>query len=276
MKFTLNNFWNLLLPYFLIYIVGGIISIPSIYLKFGDSSIDAFIKNLAFFPIIFLSIYILKHRFIHIYRIAIADFKSQGSFNNFITGVGFCLAFIISAVTLTYILGGVKFLKLGSSVFFISHITKDFLLIGLISNFIVCYTEELLFRVFLINYLNQFKTTFILPVILSSIIFAIGHFNYASIIDTVIAFVGGLVLGYVYQVAKSIYLCIGIHFAYNLYNYTLTTASSDKNDIAYRPFFLFYSKVLNSPVYMIDVFIFLAFVTMLLVLSRNNNLILKR
>ncbi len=180
----------------------------------------------------------------------------------FSIGLLFSLVIILIGVYVSNKTGGILYLGKGVSIFDYSYILIDFVLVGLISNLIVSYTEEILFRFFLIEYIDLHIKNKYLPVIISSLIFAIGHVQYSNIINTFIAFVGALVMGNLYRLTRSIYPGLGIHFGYNLYNYCFTSASNNKVGFAYRPFIWSYPEDIT---FTIDTFILLSFILMFVI-----------
>lgn len=68
-------------------------------------------------------------------------------------------------------------------------------------------SEEILFRAYLVK-----KT----GIILSSVIFALAHIAYGSIVEVLGAFGIGIILAYIFKEYKNILPCILIHFSYNL------------------------------------------------------------
>jgi len=81
--------------------------------------------------------------------------------------------------------------------------------------------EELLFRGFLQSYLRKFLRCN-WAIILSSIVFALFHFNLqqkeANFLIIPILFIMGLMLGFIYERQRSLYASISLHATYNIMN----------------------------------------------------------
>jgi membrane protease YdiL (CAAX protease family) len=73
-------------------------------------------------------------------------------------------------------------------------------------------TEELFFRSFLSPRVG---------IILSSILFAIAHFSYGSVVEVVGVLFVGLLLGSIYRMSNSLLPCIAVHMAYNFLSIAL-------------------------------------------------------
>lgn len=139
-------------------------------------------------------------------------------------------------------------------------VNLDFFLRILLAIFIVV-NEEIVFRLILINNL-EIKNK-LLVILISAGVFGVCHithflttFNPADLMIVLYTFLLGLLLGFTYLFANSIYPCIVIHFLFNLFQ-----------DILF-PYF-----VLNW-VYILTTFAFVAFVAIyvvaLLLFKRNS------
>ncbi|QEC74291.1 CPBP family intramembrane metalloprotease [Arachidicoccus ginsenosidivorans] len=96
------------------------------------------------------------------------------------------------------------------------------------------------------------------------IYFSAGHI-YSDPIHYIIAFLGGVTLGFAYYKTQSLYYCMGIHFMYNLYNYLFTSAINEKPNTLIRPFIIKYEASILS-VDKIDLFICMTFIGLFLYL----------
>jgi len=79
--------------------------------------------------------------------------------------------------------------------------------------------EELIFRSFIINGLKLLTKSTALALIVSSILFSIGHwFNEGStILSAVSSFIGGLMYGYAFIKTQKLWLPFGLHFTWNFF-----------------------------------------------------------
>jgi len=81
--------------------------------------------------------------------------------------------------------------------------------------------EEIVFRgIILKNLINKKGKVF--SIIVSSLVFAIGHINRLDIWYVLYTFLIGVFLGSLYIIADSIYLPIGFHFMWNSYSYLIS------------------------------------------------------
>jgi membrane protease YdiL (CAAX protease family) len=74
-------------------------------------------------------------------------------------------------------------------------------------------TEELFFRAFLSPRVG---------IVVSSILFALAHFTYGSIVEVVGVLFVGMLLASIYRMSRSITPCIVVHMAYNLLSIAVT------------------------------------------------------
>lgn len=265
MKLKFQNILYVFLPFVLIYLVGGLLSIPSLLFKPGNDSVQKLIISVVAIPLIFISLYIFKIKFHNLYLRILVQIKRKKIFIPFFYSFMFGTIFLLLAVGLTYAFNGIKFMDFGSTIIRKEQILESAILVALISNLLICVLEELLFRGFLLNYLNQFFKSH-WSILISALFFSVGHVNYSSIISFIIAFVGGIVIGFLYQKSKSLYAAIGLHFAYNLYNYTFTSALTSENELIARPFVFSYNQFYNFSFDTIDIFVVFAFLSMFLFL----------
>lgn len=79
------------------------------------------------------------------------------------------------------------------------------------------FCEEIFFRGVLLNYLSKWKGN-IIALILSSLIFTAFHItHYQDVISLSNVFIMGVWLGYMLIMTKSLYVSIGLHFAWDFY-----------------------------------------------------------
>jgi membrane protease YdiL (CAAX protease family) len=76
------------------------------------------------------------------------------------------------------------------------------------------FLEEWFFRGFLVNRIGVY---------LSSLLFAIGHISYGSIVEVIGAFILGVVLGKYYLKTKNLWVNYLAHFLYNFSAFLLMT-----------------------------------------------------
>lgn len=88
---------------------------------------------------------------------------------------------------------------------------------------ILVVVEEVIFRWYLMGYLSDKKP--LIRILISSGVFALCHlthffssFNPIDLIIVVYTFGLGIVLGFIFEYGKNIYLCIVVHAAFNLIN----------------------------------------------------------
>ncbi|QAA32093.1 CPBP family intramembrane glutamic endopeptidase [Clostridium manihotivorum] len=78
--------------------------------------------------------------------------------------------------------------------------------------------EEVFFRGVLLNYFSRYKGK-MFGLVVSSIVFMIFHCTrYQSISQLLAVLTGGILLGYVYIVTKSLYMSVGIHIATDFFS----------------------------------------------------------
>lgn len=120
---------------------------------------------------------------------------------------------LLSFISVTCIICIAKFLKIGD--FSIVDSTTELTVISVISAIIIGpICEEIFFRVAILGALLK-KFSKHIAILIQGIIFAYIHcFSFTSV-TFYVAFVGGIVLGYVFYYSKSILLSIFCHAAYN-------------------------------------------------------------
>lgn len=97
--------------------------------------------------------------------------------------------------------------------FYESKIVLSFIISMFIRAFFAGVCEEVFFRGILLNYLTKYKgKTF--GLLVSSLIFTVLHCSrYTDIYQLSSVLLCGIALGYLYMLAKSLYMPIGLHFA---------------------------------------------------------------
>ncbi len=91
----------------------------------------------------------------------------------------------------------------------------NFLMISLLGSLIMVIGEELIYRGFLLNIIVKKSGSLLTGLLISSLVFAIGHFQYDNIFDFILAFWGGIIIGFLYFNFDSIYAAILFHFGWN-------------------------------------------------------------
>lgn len=251
---------NLLLPYFVLYLIGGLLSLPIVLFKTSET-FDVLYKDFVYVLLFFISIFIFKNKFYFIYQRLLTQLR-RSLFKNLCYACLLFLLCITIGVCFTFFLDGAELIDYGANYINGTTIISNFFIVGIFSNLLISFLEELLFRGFLINYIRTFVKSIYIPILVSALIFSFGH-TYSDNIAFFIALVGGIVLAYGYLTTNSISFCVGIHFAYNLYNYTFTSALLDNNKYIPRPFIIRYSKFYTTNIDTIDISILLAFGIML-------------
>lgn len=263
MKFKFKHVLPLLLPYFVLYIIGGLLSIPVNFLPYPSHTIHDFLKNLPFLILPIIILIIIRKHFFPIYLKLKWQSKQQGM-SCFMKGAFIMMVMLAITLGLCYYANGFQIIALEQRFIGLNPIILHLILIGIISNLFVCITEELLFRGFIITYLNQFSISYWKVIFIAAFIFSAGHI-YSDPIHYIIAFLGGVTLGFAYYKTQSLYYCMGIHFMYNLYNYLFTSAINEKPNTLIRPFIIKYEASILS-VDKIDLFICMTFIGLFLYL----------
>jgi membrane protease YdiL (CAAX protease family) len=114
--------------------------------------------------------------------------------------------------------------------FLIDKITALIIINGLLAAICTSVHEELIYRHVLLSNFIYFKKPVLIPVIISSIFFALVHQQYggteAYFPYFVYVFLGGCFFGLLYWTYKNIWLNISVHFAINSYGNVLDVHSS--------------------------------------------------
>lgn len=86
-------------------------------------------------------------------------------------------------------------------------------------------TEEYIFRGYIQSRLSLFTTNSVLPILISSIIFAMAHWNYHSLKQILLPFFIGLLYGAFYKKYGNIYVLIICHFIFDFLQFLLAIIS---------------------------------------------------
>lgn len=91
----------------------------------------------------------------------------------------------------------------------IKHLSIPVKLLGVLT---AAFVEEFIFRGYLIPRLNLFFRNVHLPILISAILFGLGHIKYGTVTNTIGPFFIGLVFGYHYYRYRNIKILIICHF----------------------------------------------------------------
>lgn len=116
------------------------------------------------------------------------------------------------------------FIHLGIVEYSSVTIIKQALLVGILGNIFVAIGEEIIFRGFLLNYFHSISKSKIFALLFTSILFSLHPYH--DFLNYVIAFITGLILGYSYLKFKTLSIPVAIHFAYNIFNFTIASKPS--------------------------------------------------
>lgn len=127
----------------------------------------------------------------------------------------------------TFAIAGVfdlyRFIHFGTNEFDINQIVKHTMFFGMATFVLGPIGEEILFRGYLLNYLNTFVKKRINAILITSALFTIGHLHYQDYLNFIIVFSSGIVMGYGYLKFKSISVPIAVHSSYNIFNFTIAS-----------------------------------------------------
>lgn len=171
--------------------------------------------------------------------------------------------FLISGLFQQY-----EFIHFGTEEFPFLTILKQFLLVGFIGNLIAVIGEEIMFRGFFMSYIIKMSKNKLFGLIFSSFVFCLHP--YLDFLNFVIAFCAGIVIGYAYLKFKTLYIPIGIHFAYNLFNFTIASEPGRGPQLPYIIKFE-YSMIFERLGAWVDLFIILGFLLIFIVLWQGFN-----
>ncbi len=97
---------------------------------------------------------------------------------------------------------------------------------SVLGSLIMLIGEEIIYRGFLLNIIIKKSGNLLVGLLISSFVFAIGHFQYESLIDFILAFWGGIIIGVLYINLDSIYPAIFFHFGWN-FSYSFFSLDND-------------------------------------------------
>ncbi|AHH10775.1 CPBP family intramembrane metalloprotease [Borrelia coriaceae] len=106
--------------------------------------------------------------------------------------------------------------EVGGSDFVWNIGSKQSLFLMVITSLFTGGIEELFYRAFIITKLKQVGIASLITVLISSLIFAYGHFYY-GFVGFFVALIFGVILSYIYLIHKNIYYSIFVHSFYNIF-----------------------------------------------------------
>lgn len=224
----LKTLWNSVLVFLSILIV--MIVIQSLWALIGiavsqdpASAEQLFFER--FYPITAACILVLwakkKKEKLYSEILQAVNFRKKNIYSLFKVG-GITLTILYFLFGVSGLLGQYEFIHFGVKEYSFFTIVKQTLLVGIIGNVLVAVGEEIIFRGFLLNYIINISKSKLFGLIFTSFVFSLHP--YTDFLNYVIAFVAGLIMGYAYLKFKSLYIPVGIHFAYNLFNFTVASA----------------------------------------------------
>lgn len=177
-------------------------------------------------------------------------------------------AFILYTAFIISIWGGYsKFVHSGLVDFSQYAILKQYILVWLIGNLFVVIGEEIIFRGFLLNYIIGISRSQIFGLFFTSFVFSLHY--YPDFLNNVIAFLAGLSTAYAYLKFRTLYIPMGIHFAYNVFNASIASESSRGPQLPYLVK-MDYSMIREGLGAWVDLFIIAGFVVIILALLLTN------
>lgn len=115
-----------------------------------------------------------------------------------------------------------EFVHSGTEEYPVIIILNQLILVGILGNILVAIGEEIIFRGFLLNYIANISSSKLFALLFTSFVFSLHP--YQDFLNYAIAFAAGFIMGYAYLKFKTLYIPIGIHFAYNFFNFTIASA----------------------------------------------------
>jgi len=249
---------------FLLVIQGFIALIAFVFTKNINSANQLFLEHLS--PIFASSIIIFW-----------AKKRNPGIFNRILNSINFdkkniklfiiytllSLFILYLSFSISILLGYSNFVYFGYNKFPVYKIFYKFFLVGLLSNLFVATGEEIIFRGFLLNYIIGISRNKLFGLLFTSFIFSLHH--YPDLLNNVIAFLGGLAMGYAYLKFETLYIPIGIHFAYNIFNASIASETLNGPQLPYLVK-INYPMILNGFGAWVDLFIIASFLILLTIL----------
>lgn len=134
----------------------------------------------------------------------------------------FYIVSIIILLSVNYICGGLISIPFNNSnlynfhhkVKLIDHLSKPEKFIGVVT---AAFCEELIFRGYLISRLQLFLKDRWLAIIISALLFSLGHLGYQTMFYVFYTLAGGVLFGYHYQRYHNIKVLITCHFLLDYY-----------------------------------------------------------
>jgi len=157
-------------------------------------------------------LYIIYLKFINTYFV----WKNDSKF--FIEGFFICFFIIFLFSIFAYLLKILQYEFISLSELSINNVWKSLLFVIIINNIFVAVGEEIVFRGFILTFLITYLKNWKLSIIISAIVFSLGHIHYNALLPFITALFGGLVLGYCFYKSNSLFFPVGIHFGWNFAN----------------------------------------------------------
>lgn len=115
-----------------------------------------------------------------------------------------------------------------------NNTANETFIVTVLLTLITAIDEEIVFRyVFEANLKTENK---LVRILISAAVFGLSHitiflstFNPVSLVNIIYTFAVGIVLGFLFEYVKSIYICIGFHFLFNLINSNLFEVTTSSN-----------------------------------------------
>lgn len=177
---------------------------------------------------------------------------------------------ILVVLVILYLLFGLsgllnltKFIHFGNVEYSTTTIIKQTLLVGILGNIFIAIGEEIIFRGFLLNYIYDISKSKLFALLFTAIVFSLHPYH--DLLNYVIAFLAGLILGYSYFKFKTLYVPMVIHFAYNIFNFSIASHPGHGPQLPYLIKFD-YSMIKNGLGAWVDLFIIAGFVIIFLFL----------
>ncbi|WP_160680707.1 type II CAAX endopeptidase family protein [Clostridium sp. C8-1-8] len=179
---------------------------------------DSLLGNVLLEAVIFIVQFIIVKKYSEKSFFKTIGFKKEKNYGKKIwSGVamgllGSVFMFIAGFVIKLYFYEGVGFS------YYSWNVVLAFVLSLLVRAAFAGFCEEVFFRGVLLSYLSKYKGK-MFGLIFSSIIFMIFHCTrYQSISQLLAVLTGGILLGYVYIVTRSLYMSVGIHIATDFFS----------------------------------------------------------
>jgi len=252
---------------------GSLISIFVGVMIFGQLNIELenFFKGVGLLVGGLLIIFYLRRKQKKIYNSFIKAVKFDSKeLKLFLVITNFTLLFLYLTFAIAGIFDFYTFVHFGTNVFEINQIVKHTMFFGMATFVLGPIGEEILFRGYLLNYLNIFVNKRFNAILISSALFAIGHLHYQDYLNFVIAFSSGIVMGYGYLKFNSILIPIAVHSSYNIFNFTIASDPGRGPQVPYLVKFD-YVRIADKIGAWVDLFIIVGFIFTFIYLFKKNN-----